>query len=110
MSVRARKLSCSMKTNTQVNVFHSIRRSNATAVLHPDHPDEPALIFPPNTSVILAFALIQRDKELWGDDADEFRPERWMNRDREFTMAFGSRPGFQAFNIGPRIVSRTLSL
>ncbi len=38
---------------------------------------------------------MHRRKDLWGDDADVFRPERWENR----------RPGWEylPFNGGPRI-------
>jgi cytochrome P450 len=38
---------------------------------------------------------MHRRKDLWGEDADEFRPERW----------FGHQPGseFLPFNSGPRI-------
>ncbi|KIO26748.1 hypothetical protein M407DRAFT_74044 [Tulasnella calospora MUT 4182] len=28
--------------------------------------------------IILPISLINRDKELWGEDADEFKPERWL--------------------------------
>lgn len=39
--------------------------------------------------------IMHRRKDIWGDDADEFRPERWI----------GGRPGweFLPFNGGPRI-------
>ncbi|KAG8924692.1 Cytochrome P450 52A3, partial [Tulasnella sp. 417] len=43
-----------------------------------------------------------RRKDLWGDDADEFNPERWMDPDRARRIA--SDPFmFLPFNGGPRI-------
>ncbi|KAK2597356.1 hypothetical protein QQS21_006053 [Conoideocrella luteorostrata] len=34
--------------------------------------------FPPGTRIGLSIWGIVRSKEFWGDDADEFRPERWL--------------------------------
>lgn len=46
-------------------------------------------------SVLYNVHVMQRRKDLWGQDADDFRPERWV----------GLRPGWQflPFNGGPRI-------
>ncbi|KAG8904307.1 hypothetical protein FRC01_008789, partial [Tulasnella sp. 417] len=45
---------------------------------------------------------IQRRKDLWGDDADEFNPERWMDPERARRIT--SDPFmFLPFNGGPRI-------
>lgn len=38
-------------------------------------------VVPKGTTVILAPAAINVSKELWGEDADDFRPERWLNED-----------------------------
>lgn len=38
-------------------------------------------VIPKGTTVILAPWAINTSKELWGEDAGEFRPERWMNED-----------------------------
>jgi cytochrome P450 len=57
----------------------------------------------PNVQVIYAPVHMQRRKELWGDDAEEFDPERWLD-DR--LRAFVADPmRFVPFNAGPRIVS-----
>ncbi|KAJ7866939.1 cytochrome P450 [Mycena olivaceomarginata] len=34
---------------------------------------------PKGTTVRIAITAVNRDKEIWGDDADVFRPERWEN-------------------------------
>jgi cytochrome P450 len=39
--------------------------------------------------------VMQRRKDLWGDDADEFKPERWMGRKIDWS--------YLPFNGGPRI-------
>jgi len=48
-----------------------------------------------NTTIIYSVWHMQRRKDIWGDDADEFRPERWEGRKKG--------PEFQPFNGGPRI-------
>ncbi|KAL1916556.1 uncharacterized protein VTP21DRAFT_5747 [Calcarisporiella thermophila] len=42
--------------------------------------------------------VIGRDKEVWGEDAEEFNPERWLQKDEK-----GEIVGFNVFNGGPRI-------
>ncbi|KEP46110.1 putative cytochrome P450 family benzoate 4-monooxygenase [Rhizoctonia solani 123E] len=42
----------------------------------------------------LGFSRVHRSQEVWGDDAEEFRPERWLERDvgKEFNpFSFGPR-------------------
>lgn len=46
---------------------------------------------------------MQRNKMLWGRDADEFDPERWIDPNR--LSRFTSNPMmFTPFSAGPRIV------
>ncbi|THY26119.1 putative P450 monooxygenase [Aureobasidium pullulans] len=51
--------------------------------------------------VIYSSYAMQRDKNVFGDDAEEFHPERWLDTDE----GKGIRPGFSymPFNAGPRI-------
>lgn len=51
---------------------------------------------------MIDFFTLHRRKDLWGDDADQFVPERWMareNLDREL----GSKFQFLPFGSGPKI-------
>lgn len=53
------------------------------------------VVLPPDTDVNYSIHVMHRRKDLWGPDADEFRPERFQGR----------KPGweFLPFNGGPRI-------
>ncbi|KAM1183543.1 hypothetical protein ACFX19_001898 [Malus domestica] len=44
---------------------------------------------------------MDRMKYLWGDDAEEFRPERWLDKNGLFQQQSPFK--FTAFNAGPRI-------
>jgi Cytochrome P450 len=58
---------------------------------------------PPSTPIIYFPMLIQRNKALWGEDADDFVPERWMESER--LKVFTRNPLIYApFSAGPRIV------
>jgi cytochrome P450 len=59
-------------------------------------PNGTAPVFvPKNSSVDYCVYLMQRRKDIWGPDADEFRPERWEGRKVGWE--------FLPFNGGPRI-------
>ncbi|KAK1756492.1 cytochrome P450 [Echria macrotheca] len=55
-------------------------------VRFPDHSTVPE-------NTILAFNpyVICRNKKVWGDDAEEFRPERWLQADGESDSAYADR-------------------
>ena len=36
------------------------------------------LVVPRGTNIVIAIMACNRDKELWGEDAHEWKPERWM--------------------------------
>lgn len=59
---------------------------------------------PANTTVTWFPLLTQRNKALWGEDADEFKPERWLNPETQ-TKCNTHMGMFLPFSHGPRIVS-----
>ncbi|KAL8879053.1 MAG: hypothetical protein Q9192_008315, partial [Flavoplaca navasiana] len=45
------------------------------------------------TLVIFHFAALHKRKDLWGEDADEFRPERWQDEKASWNfLPFGGGP------------------
>jgi len=59
-------------------------------------PDGLSPIFVPKGGIMVYHAFtMHRDPELWGDDAEEFRPERWNKLKAGYNMT--------AFGAGPRI-------
>ncbi|KAH7334113.1 cytochrome P450 [Rhizoctonia solani] len=44
---------------------------------------------PRGTQLVFAMALMSRDKEAWGPDADEWRPTRWLTPDGAFDRSAG---------------------
>lgn len=53
--------------------------------------------FPEGTVLSVPSYTIHRDPKVWGDDAEEFRPERWFEQDQ---MAI--QKAFNPFSYGPR--------
>ncbi|KAF2676344.1 cytochrome P450 [Lentithecium fluviatile CBS 122367] len=61
-------------------------------------PDGNSPVFVPAGSVVsFSIMAMQRRKDLWGDDAEEFRPERWDN------VQPGTNWAYIPFMQGPRI-------
>lgn len=58
--------------------------------------DQPVFV-PKGTEVAYAAYIVQRDKDYWGPDADEFRPERWGEHTKTHSW------DYIPFNGGPRI-------
>ncbi|XP_037489808.1 cytochrome P450 709B2-like [Triticum dicoccoides] len=54
---------------------------------------------PKGMSIVIPIPVMHRDKEVWGDDADEFNPLRFKNG---ITRAAKVPHGLLAFSIGPR--------
>ncbi|KAM6499413.1 cytochrome P450 monooxygenase CYP63 [Amanita muscaria] len=81
------------------------RESRSSCVLPtPDrtYPDGKALFMPKDTTLTFVPLLTQRNAALWGDDADEFKPERWLEPDR--LGQFVANPTmYLPFSAGPRI-------
>ncbi|KAH0580395.1 hypothetical protein H2248_001897 [Termitomyces sp. 'cryptogamus'] len=83
-------------------------RAEACTLPHPDATYESkgehsrAFYMPGSTTIIFLPLLFQRNKALWGPDADEFDPERWLNPAR--VAKFVANPSiFGPFSAGPRI-------
>lgn len=59
---------------------------------------------PAKTMIIVAPWAVNRSPELWGPDAGEFKPERWLNEDGSFNGSGGapSNYSFLSFLHGPR--------
>ncbi|KAG6334969.1 hypothetical protein ID866_4125 [Astraeus odoratus] len=55
--------------------------------------------FPQGAVLSVPSYTIHRDKKVWGEDADEFRPERWFERDHA-----AMQKAFNPFSYGPRHV------
>jgi len=70
-------------------------------------------IIPPNTAVGYSPCLMGKCEKIWGADAFDFRPERWLEND---TIPYELKPepsqyAFPAFNAGPRIcLGKSLAL
>ena len=70
---------------------------------YPNTSNQP-LYMPPKTTITFFPLLMQRNPALWGDDADNFDPERWIDPKR--MKKFLANPTmFTPFSAGPRIVS-----
>ena len=55
--------------------------------------------FPEGTVLSVPSYTIHRDREIWGDDVEVFRPERWFERDQAEIQKM-----FDPFSTGPRLV------
>ncbi|CAO1636368.1 unnamed protein product [Parajaminaea phylloscopi] len=62
--------------------------------------------FPEGTVLSVPTYTLHRNKEVWGEDSEEFRPERWLER-----SASSYEKAFNPFSFGPRqCVGRNLGL
>ena len=57
--------------------------------------------FPEGAVLSVPSYTIHRDPEIWGNDAEVFRPERWFEQDQA-----GIQKTFNPFSYGPRSVKR----
>lgn len=81
-------------------------RGSACALPPPDatYANDGSPLYMPSRTLIMYFPILtQRSKALWGADADEFDPERWVDGER--LERFLANPSIWApFSAGPRIV------
>uniref|UniRef100_A0A0K8TV47 Cytochrome p450 n=1 Tax=Epiphyas postvittana TaxID=65032 RepID=A0A0K8TV47_EPIPO len=54
---------------------------------------------PAGSGAFLAFHALHRDKQMWGADAEQFRPERWLDKAR----LPDHQAAFAAFSLGRRM-------
>ncbi|KAI4139368.1 MAG: hypothetical protein L6R39_006324 [Caloplaca ligustica] len=57
---------------------------------------------PKGTTIIISATAVNHSKELWGPDAGEFKPERWLGPKRLNTGGASSNFAFLTFSHGPR--------
>ncbi|KAF7314609.1 Cytochrome P450 [Mycena kentingensis (nom. inval.)] len=68
----------------------------------PGDPDQTPVFVPAGTDCVYSVMMMQRRKDLWGPDADEFDPNRFL--DERLHRYLVSNPfQFLPFNAGPRI-------
>ncbi|KAJ3753813.1 cytochrome P450 monooxygenase pc-bph [Lentinula raphanica] len=66
------------------------------------------VMFPEGTVLSVPSYTIHRDTEVWGDDIEEFRPERWLGLDGDKRELVNKT--FNPFSVGPRAcVGRNLA-
>jgi cytochrome P450 len=56
--------------------------------------------YPPGVTLLLPILAIHHDPDLWGEDVDQFRPERFADG---ISKASRDTPAFFPFGWGPRI-------
>ncbi|KAG9105044.1 Cytochrome P450 52A3 [Ceratobasidium sp. 370] len=57
----------------------------------------------PRCSITFSPLHIHRRKDLWGDDAEEFKPERWLTGENSAKVHVTNPYAFLPFNGGPRM-------
>ncbi|TFK49745.1 cytochrome P450 [Heliocybe sulcata] len=92
-------------------VFHTSRMARKDDVVPLSTPIEitsgervQQIHVPKGTEVFIAIGCYNRDKGIWGEDADDFKPERWLKRgeaERQAT-SLGLTGNLMSFLSGPR--------
>lgn len=87
-------------------VCNEVLRVNAPVALTLRHvPHQTTIldhVIPKGTTVVLSPAVINSSKDLWGEDADEFKPERWLAPGEANRGGASSNYAFMTFIHGPR--------
>ncbi|KAH8832234.1 cytochrome P450 monooxygenase pc-1 [Flagelloscypha sp. PMI_526] len=80
----------------------NVRASIGECFLPSSNPDEPPFYLPPKTNINYGVHFMHRRKDLWGPDATEFDPDRFL--DERAAKYYHKNPFiFLPFNAGPRI-------
>ncbi|KAI1389086.1 cytochrome P450 [Hypoxylon trugodes] len=58
--------------------------------------------FPPGTVLSVPTYTMHHSREIWGRDADEFRPERWLEDEGQGGLTARQKNAFIPFSTGPR--------
>lgn len=66
-----------------------------------------AVHVPAGTNVVISILGANRNKAVWGDDADEWRPERWLTPSGERVGLAGGRSLDLAFGEGDEAGEQT---
>jgi len=81
------------------------RESRYACILPPSdrtYPGKQPLFMPGSTTFTYLPLLTQRNSALWGGDADEFKPERWLESDR-LALFVANPTMYLPFSAGPRV-------
>ncbi|KAJ7175781.1 cytochrome P450 [Mycena filopes] len=87
--------------NEAMRLYPSVECIDATTWPSPN-PNEKPIYIPAGTQVPYSVLLLHRRKDLWGPDAEEFDPDRWLD-ERLKTYLLADSFKFLPFNAGPRI-------
>ncbi|EIW84500.1 cytochrome P450 monooxygenase pc-3 [Coniophora puteana RWD-64-598 SS2] len=80
----------------------NIRQTTKDTTLPSPEPDQKPVFIPRDTAVIYSVMMMHRRKDLWGPDADEYDPDRFID-ERLHKYIVPNPFIFLPFNAGPRI-------
>ncbi|KAF8174326.1 cytochrome P450 [Mycena galopus ATCC 62051] len=86
--------------NEAMRLYPAVQCINATTWPSPD-PDEKPIYIPAGAQTPYSLLLMHRRKDLWGPDAEEFDPDRWLDERLKIYLLTNSFQ-FLPFNAGPR--------
>lgn len=96
--------------NTEL--IDSIRRAVESTILPNSPPPKPGksegdsnqppppLFMPAGASIVMVPIVLQRSRAVWGEDAEEFKIDRWLHG-----LSDQQREAYYSFGAGPRMVS-----
>jgi cytochrome P450 len=61
------------------------------------------VVIPKGQTIVVPLQVVNRSKQLWGEDAWEFKPERWMSDLPEHAQAVTSYRHLMTFLDGPKV-------